>query len=46
MPRNFYYGKDATIVAGSANFASLISSGAVSYGLTTAQATAFGTLNT
>lgn len=46
MPHNFYRGKDADVVTGSANFASLISSGAVSYGLTTAQATAFGTLNT
>src|SRR4051812_43604695 len=46
MARNFYYGKDADIVAGSANFASLITSGFASYGLTTGQATAFGTLNT
>jgi hypothetical protein len=46
MPRNFYYGKDADIVAGSANFASLIATGFASYGLTTGQATAFGTLNT
>ena len=46
MPRNFYFGKDADIVAGSANFASLISSGFASYGLTSAQATAFGVLNT
>lgn len=46
MPRNFYFGKDADIVAGSANFAGLIASGFASYGLTTGQATAFGTLNT
>jgi hypothetical protein len=46
MPRNFYYGKDADIVAGSANFASLIATGFASYGLTSAQSTAFGTLNT
>jgi hypothetical protein len=46
MARNFYYGKDADIVAGSANFASLIATGFASYGLTTGQATAFGTLNT
>lgn len=46
MSRNFYFGKDADITAGSGNFASLISSGAVTYGLTSAQATAFGTLNT
>jgi hypothetical protein len=46
MARNFYFGKDADIVAGSANFASLIATGFASYGLTNAQATAFGTLNT
>ena len=46
MPRNFYYEKDATIVSGSANFASLISTGFAGYGLTSAQATGFGTLNT
>jgi hypothetical protein len=46
MARNFYFGKDADIVAGSANFASLIATGFASYGLTTGQATAFGTLNT
>jgi hypothetical protein len=46
MPRNFYFGKDADIVTGSANFASLIATGFASYGLTTGQATAFGTLNT
>lgn len=43
--RNFYYGKDADIVAGSANFASLISASAATYGLTSAQSTAFGALN-
>jgi hypothetical protein len=46
MPRNFYFGKTATIVTGSANFASLISTGFAAYGLTTGQATAFGALNT
>src|SRR5687768_15820461 len=46
MPRNFYFGKDADIVTGSANFASLIATGFASYGLTTGQATAFGTLDT
>src|SRR5207249_8300756 len=46
MPRNFYFGTDANIVAGSANFASLIAAGFASYGLTSAQSTAFGTLNT
>ena len=45
MARNFYSGKDADIVAGSANFASLILSGFASYGLTNSQATAFGSLN-
>jgi hypothetical protein len=46
MPRNFYFGKDADIVAGSANFAALIATGFASYGLTSAQSTAFGLLNT
>src|SRR6478752_3486747 len=46
MARNFYFGKDADIVTGSANFASLIATGFASYGLTSAQSTAFGTLNT
>lgn len=44
--RNFYHGKDADIVAGAANFASLISAGFASYGLSSAQSTAFGLLNT
>lgn len=46
MSRNFYYGPGADVVSGSANFAALIATGYASYGLTTAQATAFGTLNT
>ena len=46
MPHNFYVGTNAQVVAGAANFASLIATGFASYGLTTAQATAFGTLNT
>ena len=46
MPENFYRGKDADIVAGSANFASLTATGFASYGLSTGQATAFGALNT
>lgn len=46
MLRNFYFGKDATIVSGSANFAALIATGFAGYGLTTGQAGAFGTLNT
>jgi hypothetical protein len=46
MARNFYFGKDADVVAGSANFAGLLATGFATYGLTTGQATAFGTLNT
>jgi len=45
MARNFYFGKDANIVTGSANFASLIATGFASYGLSSAQSTAFGVLN-
>jgi hypothetical protein len=46
MARNFYYGKHADIVAGSANFSTLITGSPTSYGLTAGQATTFGTLNT
>jgi hypothetical protein len=46
MGQNFYHGKDADIVAGSANFAALISAGPTTYGLVAAQSTAFGLLNT
>ena len=46
MARNFYFGADADIVAGSDNFATLISSGPTTYGLVAAQSTAFGLLNT
>ena len=46
MPRNFYFGKDANVVTGSANFASLIATGFATYGLTSAQSVAFGLLNT
>jgi hypothetical protein len=46
MSHNFYVGPGASVVAGSANFAALIATGFASYGLTTGQATAFGTLNT
>jgi hypothetical protein len=46
MPQNFYFGKDADIVAGAANFAALITATPTSYGLTAAQATSFGTLKT
>ncbi len=45
MPRNFYFGKDAEIVAGSANFAALISAAPTTYGLTAAQATTFSALD-
>lgn len=44
--RNFYYGKAASIVAGSGNFAGLLATGFASYGITSAQSTAFGVLNT
>jgi hypothetical protein len=46
MSSNFFYGRSADIVTGSANFASLISTGFAAYGLTTGQASAYGTLNT
>jgi hypothetical protein len=44
--RNFYFGKDADIVAGAANFAAKIATGFASYGISNAQSTAFGALNT
>jgi hypothetical protein len=44
--RNFYFGKDADIVAGSANFAAKIATGFASYGISNSQSTAFGALNT
>ena len=46
MARNFYFGRYVTIAAGSANFASLISTGFASYGITSAQSASFATLNT
>src|SRR5262245_537103 len=46
MSRNFYLRKLAEAVAGSANFASIITTDAVALGLTPAQATAFGVTNT
>lgn len=46
MSGNFYYGRDADIVSGSANFAARILASPVSYGLSEPQATAFGVLNT
>src|SRR5688572_7320915 len=45
MARNFYFGKTADVVDGSANFASVIAADFASLGLTSAQSTAFGTLN-
>jgi hypothetical protein len=45
MARNFYYGKDADIVAGSANFAALITAAPTTYGLSAAQATDFSALD-
>ncbi|MBA3273102.1 MAG: hypothetical protein H0T11_04420 [Chthoniobacterales bacterium] len=46
MPRNFYYGKDAQVVSGSANFSSIIGADYAALGLTSAQATGFATINT
>ncbi len=46
MAQNWYHGKDASIVAGSANFGGLIATGFASYGLTTGQQAAFNALNT
>lgn len=45
MAQNFYHGRDADVVAGAANFAALINSSPSSYGLTSAQAAAFGLLD-
>jgi hypothetical protein len=44
--RNFYFKKGADIVAGSANFAAKIATNFATYGISNAQATFFGTLNT
>src|SRR5206468_11466120 len=46
MAKNFYHGKDADIVTGSANFASSTATAFATFGLSSAQATFFGTLNT
>ena len=46
MTHNFYFGKDADIVVGSASFASIIATDFASLGLTSTQSTAFGLLNT
>ena len=45
MARNFYYGNDAAIVRGSANFAALISASAESFGLTSEQSSAYAALD-
>ena len=44
--KNFYHGKLADIVVGSANFAAQIAADFAALGLTSAQSTAFGALNT
>lgn len=44
--RNYYFGKDADIVAGSANFAAKIATAFASYGISSSQQTAFAALNT
>jgi len=47
MPQNFYsQGKDADVVSGATNFASLLLAGAPQYGLNQQQATLFGGLAT
>lgn len=46
MSTNFYRGKLADIVAGSASYSAQISASPTSFGLLAAQATAFGALNT
>jgi hypothetical protein len=45
VPRNFYFGSDATMVSGSARFASLIASDPSAFGLTSAQALAYGAVD-
>lgn len=45
MPRNFYFGKDASIVAGSATFAAVLAENPTSFGCTAAQSTAFSALD-
>jgi hypothetical protein len=46
MARNFYYGKQADVVNGSANFAAMIAQNPSILGLTTQQATNYGVLDT
>src|SRR5215203_6028704 len=45
MARNFYFEKDATAVAGSANFAARVAAGYAGLGLTSAQSAAFSALD-
>src|SRR6478735_1179693 len=45
VPRNFYFGSDATMVGGSARFAALIASDPSAFGLTSAQALAYGAVD-
>jgi hypothetical protein len=46
VSHNFYYGKQADVVAGAANAAALLSGSPTTYGITASQATAFSALNT
>ena len=46
MPKVFYQGSDSVLLAGVANFSTLITAGPGPLGLTAAQATAYATLNT
>src|SRR4051794_38326407 len=46
MVRNFYYRREGDAVDGSANFAALLVSEGTSLGITAAQSTAYGVVNT
>src|SRR5438128_12292359 len=45
MARNFYFGADATMASGSASFSALINADAPAFGLTSAQALAYGEID-
>src|SRR5437016_3275194 len=45
MARNFYFGADATMASGSASFSALINADASAFGLTGAQALAYGEID-
>src|SRR5438034_9197749 len=45
MARNFYFGADATMASGSAAFSALINADAPAFGLTDAQALAYGEID-